>query len=112
MIHKLPVKILIIDNKYLGMVRQWQSLFYDNRLSGVDLQGNPDFCKLAEAFGAKAVHIKDREHLAERVKEAVDYRDGPVVIHAEVEKEDNVYPMIPAGAAIKEHALRTDNREA
>ena len=105
MIHKLPVKILIIDNKYLGMVRQWQSLFYDNRLSGVDLQGNPDFCKLAEAFGAKAVHIKDREHMAERVKEAVEYRDGPVVIHAEVEKEENVYPMIPAGAAIKDMLL-------
>ena len=51
--HKLPVKILIIDNKYLGMVRQWQELFYDDRLSGVDLEGNPDFVKLAEAYGAK-----------------------------------------------------------
>ena len=57
-IHKLPVKILIIDNKYLGMVRQWQELFFDDRLSGVDMVGNPDFVKLAESYGAKAFRIK------------------------------------------------------
>ena len=93
------------------MVRQWQSLFYDNRLSGVELHGNPDFCRLAESFGAKAVHIDDREHLSERVKEAVAYRDGPVVIHAEVEKEDNVYPMIPAGAPVKDMILGPTNEK-
>ena len=57
-LHKLPVKILIINNNYLGMIRQWQELFYDNRLSGVDLEGNPDFVKLAEAYGIKGWRIK------------------------------------------------------
>ena len=57
-IHKLPIKFVIIDNKYLGMVRQWQELFFDDRLSGVDLEGSPDFVKLAESFGIKAIRIK------------------------------------------------------
>ncbi len=95
-VHKLPVKVLIIDNKYLGMVRQWQELFFDNRLSGVDLEGNPDFVKLAEAYGIKGVHINKPEHTSERLQEAINFK-GPVVIHAEVVKEDNVFPMIPAG---------------
>jgi acetolactate synthase-1/2/3 large subunit len=95
-IHKLPVKVLIIDNKYLGMVRQWQELFFDNRLSGVDLEGNPDFVKLAEAYGIKGVHIDNVKDCAGKLKEAMDFK-GPVVIHAEVIKVDNVFPMIPAG---------------
>jgi len=95
-INKLPVKVLIIDNKYLGMVRQWQELFFDNRYSGVDLEGNPDFIKLAEAYGIKGVHIDKPEHTKKRLQEAINYK-GPVVIHAEVKKEDNVFPMIPSG---------------
>jgi len=95
-IHKQPVKILIIDNKYLGMVRQWQELFFDNRYSGVDLEGNPDFVKLAESYGVKGIHIDKASHVRERLQQAIDHK-GPVVIHAEVEKEDNVFPMIPAG---------------
>jgi acetolactate synthase-1/2/3 large subunit len=95
-IHKLPVKIVVIDNKYLGMVRQWQELFFDNRYSGVDLEGNPDFVKLAGAYGIKGVHIDKVEHAASRLKEAFACR-GPVLIHCEVIKEDNVFPMVPAG---------------
>ncbi len=95
-INKLPVKILIIDNKYLGMVRQWQELFFDNRLSGVDLEGNPDFIKLGEAYGIKGFHIDKVEHCTEVMKQAMEYK-GPCIIHAEVIKEDNVFPMIPAG---------------
>ena len=57
-LHKLPVKILVLNNHYLGMVRQWQELFFDNRESGVDLEGNPDFVKLAEAYGIKGFNIK------------------------------------------------------
>jgi acetolactate synthase-1/2/3 large subunit len=57
-IHKLPIKILILNNSYLGMVRQWQELFFDNRESGVDLIGNPDFVKLGEAYGIKGWHIR------------------------------------------------------
>ena len=104
-INKLPVKVLLIDNKYLGMVRQWQDLFYDNRLSGVDLRGNPDFIRLAEAYGAKGVHITSPDHVDERLQEALAHNDGPVVIHCEVAKEDNVYPMIPAGAALEDMIL-------
>jgi len=95
-IHKLPVKVLIIDNKYLGMVRQWQELFFENRLSGVDLEGNPDFVKLAEAYGIKGFHINTVERCQDVMKQAMEY-PGPCVIHAEVIKEDNVYPMVPAG---------------
>ncbi len=97
-IHKLPVKILIIDNKYLGMVRQWQSLFYEDRLSGVDLEGNPDFVKLGESYGVKGFKIKRPVDIEKVLKQALAYNDGPCVIHAEVVKEDNVFPMIPAGA--------------
>ncbi len=95
-IHKLPVKIIIIDNKYLGMVRQWQELFFDNRLSGVDLEGNPDFIKLAEAYGIKGVHINKAKDVHKKLLEAINHK-GPVVVHAEVIKEDNVFPMVPAG---------------
>ncbi len=95
-IHKLPVKIVVIDNKYLGMVRQWQELFFDNRLSGVDLEGNPDFIKLAEAYGIKGFHITRVDHTREILRRAVRH-PGPCLIHAEVIKEDNVFPMVPAG---------------
>ena len=95
-IHKLPVKVLIIDNKYLGMVRQWQELFFENRLSGVDLEGNPDFVKLAEAYGIKGFHIDKVEDCEKVMAEAMSY-PGPCVIHAEVIKEGNVFPMVPAG---------------
>ena len=59
-IHKLPMKIIIINNSYLGMVRQWQELFFDNRESGVDMEGNPDFVKIGEAFGIKGFHLRSR----------------------------------------------------
>jgi len=95
-IHKLPVKIIIIDNKYLGMVRQWQELFFENRLSGVDLEGNPDFVKLAEAYNIKGVHIDNVKDVRKKLTEAIKYK-GPVIVHAEVIKEDNVFPMVPAG---------------
>lgn len=98
-IHKLPVKIIILDNKYLGMVRQWQEMFYDNRESGVALAGNPDFCKLAEAYSIKTFHVSEPGALRQQLQQALDYREGPVVVWCEVAKADNVYPMIPAGAS-------------
>jgi len=97
-VNKIPVKVMIINNNYLGMVRQWQSLFYENRLSGVDLEGNPNFVKLAEAYGCKAFRIRRSADVRRILQAALDYSDGPCVIDVEVEKEDNVYPMIPAGA--------------
>ena len=97
-VEKVPVKVLIINNHYLGMIRQWQELFFDNRLSGCDLPGNPDFCKLAEAYGIKAFRVKRAADVDKVLKKAMAYNDGPCVIDAEVVKEDNVFPMIPAGA--------------
>jgi len=99
-INKLPIKIMIINNRYLGMVRQWQNLFYENRLSGVDLEGNPDFVKLAEAYGAKGFRIRRSADVRRIIGNALAYKDGPCVIDVEVEKEDNVFPMIPSGAAL------------
>jgi acetolactate synthase-1/2/3 large subunit len=96
-LHKLPIKIVVMNNHYLGMVRQWQELFYDNRLSGVDLEGNPDFVKLAESYGIKGICIEHPEDLGTALKTAFDHTDGPVLVNCEVAKTDNVYPMIPAG---------------
>ena len=101
-IHKLPVKIVVLNNHYLGMVRQWQELFFENRESGVDLLGNPDFCKLAAAYGIPSVHIKRPADVTRMLKQALDYNDGPILIHAECVKHENVFPMIPAGAALED----------
>ena len=111
-LHKLPIKVLIINNHYLGMIRQWQELFYDNRLSGADLEGNPDFVKLAQAFGIKAWRIRRGGDVDRIMKAAMEYNDGPCVIDAEVVKEDNVFPMIPAGAALKDMSDRTPQSQA
>jgi len=101
-IHKLPIKIVVLNNHYLGMVRQWQELFFDNRESGVDLDGNPDFCKLAAAYGIPSVHFKRPADCKRKVEEALAYNDGPILIHAECVKYENVFPMIPAGAALED----------
>ncbi len=100
-VHKLPVKCLIINNNFLGMIRQWQEMFYENRLSGSDLEGNPDFVKLAQAYGVKALRIR-RPADADRILREAHEHDGPCVVVAEVVKEDNVFPMIPAGASVSE----------
>ncbi len=100
-LHKLPVKIVILNNHYLGMVRQWQELFYDDRKSGVDLEGNPDFCKLAAAYGIPSFNIKRPADVRKQLEKAFEITDGPVLIHAECVKTDNVFPMIPAGAALE-----------
>jgi len=101
-VNKLPVKCLIINNNYLGMIRQWQEMFYDNRLSGADLEGNPDFVKLAQAYGVKGLRIRRPADVDRVLKEAHAYDAGPCVVVAEVVKEDNVFPMIPAGASLSE----------
>jgi len=99
-IHKLNVKCLIVNNNFLGMVRQWQELFFENRLSGVDLEGNPDFVKLAQAYGVKAFRIRRPADVDRILGEAHAWSQGPCVVVAEVVKEDNVFPMIPAGAPL------------
>ncbi|TLD71980.1 biosynthetic-type acetolactate synthase large subunit [Phragmitibacter flavus] len=99
---KLPIKILVLNNHYLGMVRQWQELFFENRESGVDLIGNPDFIKLAAAYGIKGFHIGRPADVGRVLQQALDYNDGPCLIEAECIKHENVYPMIPAGAALED----------
>ena len=100
--HKLPLKIFVMNNRFLGMVRQWQSMFYEDRLSGVDLVGSPDFVKLAESYGIKAMHIKRNAEVTKTLEAALAYNEGPCLIDAQVEKANNVYPMIPAGASVAE----------
>lgn len=101
-LHKLPIKIVVLNNHYLGMVRQWQELFYEDRKSGVDLEGNPDFVKLAESFGIKGFNLRRPGDVKRVLQNALDYNEGPCLINCEVEKTDNVFPMIPAGAAIED----------
>jgi len=101
-LHKLPIKIVVLNNNYLGMVRQWQELFYEDRKSGVDLEGNPDFVKLAAAYGIPGFNIKRPADVKRVLKKAFEITDGPVLIHADCLKTDNVFPMIPAGAALEE----------
>jgi len=96
MLQKLPVKVIILNNSFLGMVRQWQDLFFEKRYSGVDMEGNPDFVKLAEAYGATGLRIKRAADVDKILKKAFD-TPGTVVVDAVVEKEDNVYPMVPSG---------------
>ena len=101
-VHKLPIKVIVLNNHYLGMVRQWQELFYDERESGVDLEGNPDFAKLAQAYGAKGFTLRRPGDVRRILTAALEYNDGPCVVNAEVEKTDNVFPMIPAGSALED----------
>ncbi|HEX3081673.1 MAG TPA: biosynthetic-type acetolactate synthase large subunit [Candidatus Saccharimonadia bacterium] len=99
-LNKLPVKVIIMNNHYLGMIRQWQELFFDNNESGADLEGNPDFAKLAEAYGAAGITIHSEADVDAKLAEAFAITDRPVIINAEVAKTHNVFPMIPAGAPL------------
>ncbi|MBI4553781.1 MAG: biosynthetic-type acetolactate synthase large subunit [Candidatus Latescibacteria bacterium] len=100
---RLPIKIALLNNGYLGMVRQWQDLFYGKRFSEVDLrESNPDFVKLAEAFGAVGLRVFKDEDVEEAFAEAMKVTDRPVLIDFVIGEEDNVFPMIPAGAAAHE----------
>jgi len=97
--NKLPVKVCIIDNGYLGMVRQWQELFYKRRYSGSALDGNPDFVRLAEAYGAKGARITETDQVRPALEKA--FADPHVwFLDFMVDREENVFPMVPAGEAI------------
>ena len=110
-INKLPVKVFVIDNCYLGMVRQWQELFYEDRKSGVDMVGNPDFVKLGEAYGVKGFLLDQPENVEKVIAEVLAYNDGPCIIHAKVMKTDNVFPMIPSGAGYKDMVIDTPEKQ-
>jgi acetolactate synthase-1/2/3 large subunit len=99
--NRIPVKVLILNNGYLGMVRQWQELFWENRYSHVDMGQSPDFVKLAEAYGATGVRLTQKETLVDDLRAAIA-TDGPVVVDIRVTREENVYPMIAPGSAARE----------
>ena len=101
---RLPVKVVILNNGYLGMVRQWQQLFYGKRYCGTCMEYAPDFVKLAEAYGAKGFRAKKPSEVEEVLRKGLE-TPGPVIMDFVVEKEECVYPMVPAGKPITEMLL-------
>jgi acetolactate synthase-1/2/3 large subunit len=97
------VKIVLMNNKYLGMVRQWQQLFFDKRYSETYLK-NPDFIKVAEGFGIKGKKVLHRPELDNAISEMLKF-NGPYLLEVSIEKEDNVFPMVPAGASVSDVIL-------
>jgi acetolactate synthase-1/2/3 large subunit len=102
--YNLPVKVVILNNGYLGMVRQWQELFYSKNYCSTCLQKNPDFVQLAKAYGAEGYRVSDRGELEATLKSAFE-SDKPCIVDVLVEPEENVYPMVPAGASLTEMLL-------
>lgn len=98
--YKLPVVICILNNQFLGMVRQWQELFYEKRYSYTDMTLQPDFVKLAEAYGAVGMRIKDKNEVKAALQKALEVKDRPVVLDFWIDRETNVFPMVPPGAAL------------
>jgi acetolactate synthase-1/2/3 large subunit len=99
--NNIPIKVFIMNNGYLGMVRQWQELFWDGKYSHVDMGEFPDFVKLAEAYGVTGMRLTDKTTLVEDMKRAIAI-EGPVLVDVRVTREENTYPMIPAGMAARE----------
>ncbi len=99
--YKVPVKIAILNNGYLGMVRQWQQLFYESRYSQVNLEGHPDFVKVAQAYEIEGIRVTKPEQVEPALKKALNIA-GPVILDFRVSREENVFPMVPAGAALNQ----------
>jgi acetolactate synthase-1/2/3 large subunit len=106
--YKIPVKILILNNNFLGMVRQWQELFHEKRYSFTEMQ-NPDFVKIAQAYNITAKRVDNRANLVDALKQMLD-ADGPYFLETVVGKEDNVFPMVPAGASVSDILLEAPNK--
>jgi len=101
--NKLPVKIIILNNNFLGMVRQWQQMFFDKRYSFTELQ-NPDFITIAKGFGITGHTVNERSNLDSSIQKMLDH-NGPYLLEVIIEKEDNVFPMIPTGASVSDILL-------
>jgi len=99
--NRVGVKVAILNNGYLGMVRQWQQLFYKKRYSGTNLSPNPDFVKIAEAYGAFGIRVSEKDEVEDALKKAISI-EGPVILDFLVEREENVFPMVPVGARLDE----------
>ena len=100
--YQLPVIVCILNNQFLGMVRQWQGLFYGGRYSYTDMSHQPDFVKLAEAYGAIGIRVSREEELDQALKQALQATDRPVVLDILVEREADVYPMVPPGGSLSQ----------
>jgi acetolactate synthase-1/2/3 large subunit len=109
--YRLPVKIFILNNQYMGMVRQWQELLHGGRYSESYMESLPDFVKLAEAFGAVGLRCQDPAKLDDTIKQMIDIKK-PVVVDVMVDKTENCFPMIPSGAAHNEMLLGPDDQKA
>lgn len=101
--NNIPVKMIILNNHFLGMVRQWQQLFFEKRYSFTDISG-PDFVKLAGAYAIPAQRVEDRKDLEEAINKMLDHH-GPYLLEIKVEKEENVFPMVPSGGAVSDMIL-------
>jgi len=99
---KLPIKIFILNNLFLGMVRQWQELFYDNRFSETPLSDLPDLVKLADAYGCLGLRARTPDELDGVLDRAFAHKDGPVIVDIRVRRQEKVYPMVPAGAPLND----------
>lgn len=106
--YRLPVKVFILNNRYMGMVRQWQQMFHGNRYSESYMDALPDFVELAESFGIKGMRARNVSELDETIQQMIKY-DGPVVCEIIVDDKENVYPMIPAGAGHNEVLLSPED---
>lgn len=106
-INNIPVKVVVINNQVLGMVKQWQELIYDKRYSHVDLSGSPDFVKLAEAYGVKGLRASNKEDAKKVWQEALE-TPGPVLVEFVVSQEENVYPMVTQGSTIDQMLMGDD----
>jgi len=103
--YKLPVKVAILNNKFLGMVRQWQELFYEKRYSYTCISASPDFVKLAEAYGAVGLRATKPDEVDAVIKEALAVKNKPVFMDFQVDSEEDVYPMVPAGQPLNKMLL-------
>jgi acetolactate synthase-1/2/3 large subunit len=105
----LPVKVAILNNHFLGMVRQWQEFFFNKRYSHTCMRVEPDFKKVAEAYGAAGFRIEDPAEVEPVLREAMAY-PGPCVMDFQVDREENVYPMVPAGESLRNMILGPDKK--
>lgn len=103
--YRLPVKVAILNNGFLGMVRQWQELFYDKRYSSSCIQVAPDFVRLAEAYGAVGLRAMKPREVVPVIEKALSIKDRPVIMDFHVDREESVYPMVPAGAPLSKMLL-------
>ena len=101
--YDLDIKIIVLNNNFLGMVRQWQQLFFEKRYSFTEMK-NPDFVGIAKAYGLASQKVTSRDQLEDAIQEMIDHK-GPYVLEVVVEKEDNVFPMVPTGASVSDILL-------